>query len=120
MSEVLVTAGGLVVILFIIWWFWFSQPRAILVNGSTALRILVKDGAYQPAALQVPAGHALTLTFIREDATACAEKVVFADLDLSVDLPLNQLVAVPLPALSPGRYEFTCQMGMYRGSLVAA
>ena len=120
MSEILVSIGGLVAIALIVWWFWLSRPRAAHVVSSNALRILVKDGSYQPAALAVPAGRALTLTFIRQDVTPCAEKVVFAEFGLSADLPLNRPVVITVPALTPGRHEFTCQMGMYRGSLVAA
>ena len=119
MSEILVTIGGLAAIGLIVWWFWLSRPQAAHVDTPGAIRILVKDGTYQPAALEVPAGQALTLTFIRQDVTPCAEKVVFGDLGISLDLPLNHPAAVALPALSPGRHEFTCQMGMYRGTLVA-
>ena len=118
--DMLVNLIGLALVGLIVWWFWLSRPRAAHVVSSNALRILVKDGSYQPAALAVPAGRALTLTFIRQDVTPCAEKVVFFDLGLSVDLPLNHPVTLALPALSPGRHEFTCQMGMYRGALVAA
>jgi plastocyanin domain-containing protein len=119
MSEILVILGGLAAIGLIVWWFWLSRPRATHVNTPDNIRIEVKDGTYQPAALQVPVGQALTLTFIRQDVTPCAEKVIFADLGLSVDLPLNRPVTLTLPALTAGRHEFTCQMGMYRGSLVA-
>jgi plastocyanin domain-containing protein len=120
MSETLVSIAGLAAIALIVWWFWLSRPRAAHLDSLNAIRILVKDGAYQPAALEVPAGQALTLTFVRQDASPCAEKVMFAELGISADLPLNRPISVTLPALSPGRHEFTCQMGMYRGSLVAA
>jgi plastocyanin domain-containing protein len=119
MSEILVTLGGLAAIGWITWWFWLSRPRAARASSNDSIHIEVKDGTYQPAALQVPAGQALALTFTRQDATRCAEKVIFADLGLSVDLPLHRPVTIALPALTAGRHEFTCQMGMYRGSLFA-
>lgn len=118
MSELLVTLGGLVAIVVIIWWFWFSKPKAMHINVEQTISIMVKDGTYQPAALEVPAGRALTLNFTRHDATPCAEKVLFADLGLGADLPLGKTTSVQLPALKPGSYEFTCQMGMYRGHLI--
>ena len=53
-------------------------------------------------------------------APALARKqVVFDKLGLSEDLPLGKPKDVRLPAVAPGEYEFTCQMGMYRGVLVA-
>lgn len=119
MTEILVTAGGILAIASIIWWFWLSAPKAVHASATQSIQIRVKDGTYQPAALEVPAGKALTLTFRREDATPCAERVAFADLGLSADLPLGKSVNIALPALKPGRYEFTCQMGMYRGWLIA-
>lgn len=119
MSEILVNIGGFAAIALTVWWFWLSQPRAAQVDMQQSSHILVKDGTYQPAALEVPAGRALTLTFIRQDAAPCAEKVVFADLGITLDLPLNKPVSVTLPGLAPGDHAFTCQMGMYRGRLVA-
>ena len=119
MSEIIVTLGGIAAITLIAWWFWLSKPKAEHINAQQAIDIQVKDGVYQPAALEVPAGQALTLRFTRHDATPCAEKVVFGDLGISADLPLGKMQSVTLPPLKPGQYEFTCQMGMYRGRLVA-
>ncbi|HSI23066.1 MAG TPA: cupredoxin domain-containing protein [Methylophilaceae bacterium] len=119
MSELFVTLGGLAAIGLIAWWFWLSSPKAEHSSAQQPIDIQVKDGVYQPAALDVPAGQALTLRFTRHDATPCAEKVVFGDLGISAELPLGKARSVTLPPLKPGQYEFTCQMGMYRGRLVA-
>lgn len=120
MSAMIVTAGGILAIILIVWWFWLSTPRAVHRNAQHPIAILVKDGVYQPALLEVPAGQAVTLRFTRQDATPCAEKVVFSALDIVADLPLGQAQTVMLPALKAGSYEFTCQMGMYRGRLIAS
>jgi plastocyanin domain-containing protein len=119
MSFWVVTLTAIAVIGLIVWWFWLSKPRATRVAGQTIIEIRVKDGTYQPAAIEVAAGQALNLKFVREDATPCAEKVVFADLGITTDLPLNQAKTVLIPGLTPGEHEFTCQMGMYRGRLIA-
>lgn len=118
MSALLVTVGGFAAIALIVWWFWLSSPQAAHLSAQQPIDILVKDGVYQPAALEVPAGAPLTLRFTRHDATPCAEKVVFGELGISADLPLGKAQSVSLPALKPGQYEFTCQMGMYRGRLI--
>lgn len=119
MMEIIVAAGGIVLIGLIIWWFWLSSAKAAHADAGTSIEILVKDGTYQPAAVEVPAGQPLQLDFLRLDATPCAEKVVFNDLAVTVDLPLGQAQTVSLPPLKPGIHEFTCQMGMYRGRLIA-
>lgn len=119
MNEIMVTLGGLLVIALIVWWFWLSTPKAMLVAINQAIEIRVEGGAYQPAVIEIPAGKPFTLRFVRIDATPCAEKVVFGDLTISADLPLNKPHEIALPALQPGIHEFTCQMGMYRGKLIA-
>lgn len=119
MSEIFVTIAGLILIALIIWWFWLSTPKAVQADENAPLEIQVKDGAYQPAAVEVPAGQPVNVSFLREDATPCAEKVVFADLGITADLPLGRSLSISIPALKPGTYEFTCQMGMYRGRLIA-
>lgn len=119
MSALFVTLGGAAAIAFIVWWFWLSRPKAASIKAERSALIRVEDGTYQPAALEVSSGQSMTLTFIRRDATPCAEKVIFPALGLTVDLPLDKPIAVALPPLAPGQYAFTCQMGMYRGTLIA-
>ena len=119
MNEILVTVGGLLAIIGIVWWFWLSTPKAVHAAINQVIEIRVEGGAYQPAAIETSAGKPLTLRFIRTDATPCAEKVMFGDLGISADLPIGKPHDVALPALHPGVYEFTCQMGMYRGKIVA-
>jgi plastocyanin domain-containing protein len=119
MSEMMVSIAGLILIALVAWWFWFSTPQAAHTEADTSVEIQVKDGTYQPAAVEVVAGQPLSLRFVRHDATPCAEKVVFISLGISAELPLGRMQDIHLPALKPGMYEFTCQMGMYRGRLIA-
>ena len=119
MSELIVTSAGVLAIILIAWWFWFSAPRAARAASRQPIDILVQDGTYQPAAIEVQAGQALTLRFMRLDATPCAEKVLFGDLGVSADLPLGKPRTISLGPLEAGTHEFTCQMGMYRGRLIA-
>ena len=119
MSELIVTVAGLILVALIIWWFWLSTPKAAHAEKDAAVEIAVKDGTYQPAVIEVKAGEPLNLNFLRHDATPCAEQIVFAQLGISADLPLGRVQTIHLPALQPGTYDFTCQMGMYRGRLIA-
>ena len=48
----------------------------------------------------------------------CAEKVVFDDLGIADDLPIGQPVELTITPKQPGEYSFTCQMQMFRGTLV--
>jgi len=113
----LINLFGLLLIAFIIWWFWIYKPKAVSID-SNIIKVVVDNGIYQPSRIQLPMGQSVTLQFLRKDASPCAATVVFADLDISEDLPLNQAKDITLPPLTSGEYPFSCQMQMYRGTLV--
>ena len=112
----LVNLTGLVLIGLIVWWFWLYRPREVRSSGGR-LRIVVGEGTYQPARVELPAAAPAILEFLRQDPSPCAEVVVFPALGLSAELPLDRVVSVRLPPLTPGRYVFHCQMQMYRGEV---
>lgn len=119
MSAWLINLAGILLIGLIIWWFWLSRP-ALQKAASDTIEIVVENGVYTPARIEIPANRALTLRFLRRDASPCAEKVEFDTLGISEDLPLGASREVRLPPLPAGEVEFTCQMKMYRGMLVVA
>ena len=108
---------GLLAIGLVAWWFWFYKPTTISTSDSDIV-IIVDSGSYTPAHLTLPANKPTTLTFLRKDASPCAEVVMIPSLDINETLPLNQVITVDLPALEPGEYPFHCQMQMYRGMLI--
>jgi len=115
--NILINLLGLGLIGFIVWWFWLARPEARKMTKDEAITIIVDGGTYTPARIELSAGKPVQLTFIRKDAGPCAAQVVFGDLDLSFDLAVDEPTPVQLPPLKAGEYEFTCQMGMYRGAL---
>ena len=119
MNAWLVDLVGLALIGLIVWWFWLSRPKAARVAGSQPIEIVVADGVYTPARIEVPAGKPVTLRFLRKDPSPCAEKALFDSLGVSADLPVGKPLDVTVTPPHPGEYEFTCQMRMYRGALVA-
>lgn len=117
MSSAAVNLAGLLAIALIVWWFWLSTPRAQRRSGGV-IDVIVADGVYSPARIEVPAGQPVSLRFLRKDPSPCAEQVIFDDLQLSRELPLDTPVELKLNVPAPGEYPFTCQMKMYRGTLV--
>jgi len=117
MSAWLVNAAGVALIVSIVWWFWLVKPAAKRAEGGM-IDVLVADGVYTPARIEVASGQPVRLRFLRKDPSACAEKVIFADLGVAADLPLGQPVDVTVAPPQPGEYPFTCQMQMYRGALI--
>lgn len=118
MSTILVNLAALLLLGFIIGWFWLSKPRAKQVATGEPIEIIVDDGVYTPARIKVPVGKPVTLRFIRQDASPCAEKVLFDDFGISAELPIGKPHDLTLTPKQRGEFEFTCQMRMYRGKLV--
>lgn len=113
----IVNLAGILLIIYIIWWFWFSHKKAMRINNAIIL-IEVKNGVYLPSRIEVPANQNITLEFFRKDASPCSEYVVFDALNIHVQLPFNKKHKIVLGKLQPGKYAFTCQMQMYRGELI--
>lgn len=116
-SSILFNTIAIALIIAVIWWFFGNKIKPAI---SKTNKVLVKDGIYQPAAIQIPANREVKLTFQREDEAACAATVVFDGLDLAVDLPLHKEVEITLPPQKEGEITFACQMNMYRGKIVVA
>jgi plastocyanin domain-containing protein len=118
MSAWVINLLGVIAIGLIVWWFWLSHRRAQRAEVDRPIEIIVDDGVYTPSRIEVPLGKPVTLRFIRRDAGPCAEKVLFDDFNISSDLPVGRPYDISFVPDKPGEHEFTCQMRMYRGSLV--
>lgn len=110
---------GVLLIAGIVWWFWLYKPNEATTESGKLL-VTVENGVYQPARLNIPSGQPTQLRFLRKENSPCAGTVVFADLNISEELPINKETVIHLPALTSGNYSFTCQMQMYRGELVVS
>jgi plastocyanin domain-containing protein len=79
------------------------------------------EHGFTPTSFELPSGGAgshATVTFVRTTDKTCATEVVFPDLNITKDLPLNQVVAVDLPTDTAKRLTFQCGMAMYKGAVV--
>jgi plastocyanin domain-containing protein len=108
---------GLLLIALIVWWFWIYKPQAVLADKNI-ITVVVDNGTYEPPRIRLATGQGTTLRFYRKDVSPCAATVIFADIDISEELPLNKPKDINLPPLATGEYTFTCQMQMYRGELI--
>ena len=120
-AQVLVTLAGLLLIGGIVWFFWLGKEegtRAALTSGGYQEATILVKGGYTPGVIRVEHGRPVRLTFRREEASPCSEMVVFDAFGKAVRLPEGQLVPVEFLPDQPGRYPFTCGMGMLRGTLI--
>lgn len=108
---------GLVLIGLIVWWFWIAKPKSFITDKDS-IEIIVENGVYTPARIEATVGKLIRLKFFRKDPGPCAEQVVFTDFNISETLPLEQEIEIQLTPMQAGEFSFTCQMQMYRGTLV--
>ncbi len=117
MNTFLVNASGLILIALILWWFIFKKPKATRITNNT-IDIKVHNGVYDPPVIRAKKGTPLHLRFLRQDDSPCSAIVIFARLNISTELPHNKIQEISITINEAGAYEFTCQMGMYRGTLI--
>jgi plastocyanin domain-containing protein len=120
-AQLAVTLAGLLAVLWVNWYF-FLAGRAVAVAeasgaGPQRVRIEVKGG-YTPAVVRVRAGEPVRLEFYRDETSGCTEEVVLPDFGIRTFLPPHRTTPVSFTP-APGSYEFTCGMGMVRGTIIA-
>ena len=116
--SILINSFAITIIFFIIWWFWLSKTKISKAIHSNEFDITVDNGVYVPSVIEAETGKPLILRLFRNDPNPCAEKIIFNELNVNKDLPLHVETTLKLDVEQPGEYEFTCQMGMYRGRLI--
>ena len=111
--------SGLAIIGFIIWWFWLAKsPNQAIATEAASITVIVANGVYDPEIIRTQINQKISLTFMRKDPSPCAAKVIFQDFDISADLPPEKPYNISFTPNKIGEFEFTCQMGMYRGKLI--
>jgi plastocyanin domain-containing protein len=121
LTNSIVLLVGIALIGAIIWFFWGprkSGVRAAVTSGGYQEAMVLVKGGYTPDVLLVQHGKPVRLNFRREETAACSEMVVFNDFGKSARLPTGETVPIEFLPEKPGEYEFTCQMGMFRGKLI--
>jgi plastocyanin domain-containing protein len=120
-AQLLVTAAGLLGVLWINWYFFLARPAATVVaaaqGGVQRVRVAVKGG-YSPAVIRVRAGVPVRLEFHRDETNTCTEEVVIPDFGIRTFLPPHRTTLVDFTP-GQGTFEFTCGMGMVRGTIIA-
>jgi plastocyanin domain-containing protein len=85
---------------------------------SSNVKVTANENGYSPSSVTIAKGQPASIEFVRTTDKTCAREVVFPDLNIKKDLPLNTPVTVTLPAGEAKTYTFQCGMAMYKGSVV--
>lgn len=120
-DQIIVTLGGLALIGWIAWYFWFSEKKSTKVetteSGMQEVVIKVKGG-YSPDVITVEKGRPVRLNFRREETALCSEQVLFPDFNKQATLTPFKTVAVEFTPDKSGEFDFQCGMGMLHGKII--
>lgn len=110
------------------------RPFALLIAASLALVLVavgcggggvqkrvaveVTQDGFVPKEITAKVGQPITLVVTRKTDLTCAKQIVFADLGVSKDLPMNQAVEVTVTPTQAGDLRFACDMDMVAGKLI--
>ena len=121
-TQIVVTLLGLAGVAWINWYFFLADRGAAVAatvgaGGVQRVRVEVKGG-YAPAVVRVRAGAPVRLEFHRDETSSCSEEIVLPDFGIRTYLPAHRTTPVSFTP-AEGTYEFTCGMGMLRGTIIA-
>ena|SRR5258708_40309034 len=113
-SQLLVSISGVILIIFVYWFFLLKSFKEVKVIGSVEIEV---NGGYKPEIITVPHGQTTSLTFYRTDPTSCLEEVVIPDFNIKKFLPLKNRVTIEIHPNTIGEVNFNCSMNMYHGKI---
>ena len=98
-----------------------SSSGSMLAEVTGQLRVVANQHGFSPSSLALPRGapgSKTSISFVRTTDNTCATEVVFPELDVKKDLPLDTPVSVDVPTDTARTLTFQCGMAMYKGALV--
>jgi len=114
MDKIIVTAGGLAVIVGMYWFFFGKKEESMKASDTWNIHV---EGGYKPNTITINQGKPATLTFIRTDSNRCLEEIIFPDYKIKEYLPLNIPITITLPPKKKGVSGFYCGMNMFHGRI---
>jgi plastocyanin domain-containing protein len=83
-----------------------------------SVNIEANEKGFTPSSFEVKKGSPATLIFRRTSNATCATQVVFPELGITKDLPLNVPVPIEVPTGDGRTLVFQCGMGMFKGKIL--
>ncbi len=119
-NEIIVVVGGIVAILFVLWYFFGERERIAASVGQSGVQEIeiTIHGGYSPDVIVVREGMPVRLNFYRDETTSCSEQVIFGDFGIARSLPAYKTTPVEFTPNKRGEFTFTCGMNMLRGKLI--
>lgn len=89
-------------------------------GGGVKERVTVEvtNEGFVPKEIAAKVGQPITLVVTRKTDMTCAKQIIFADLGVEKELPMNEAVEVTVTPTKSGDLRFACSMDMIAGKLV--
>lgn len=94
-----------------------DTTAASVEDGRQTVEITAHTGSYSPGNVDVRSDVPTTLVVRSDNAQGCVRSFLIPDHEVEEILPVNGETRIDLGALSPGRLDYSCGMGMYTGTL---
>jgi sulfite exporter TauE/SafE/plastocyanin len=94
-----------------------STAGSAIKNGVQQVVIQAKSNGYSPNYVRVKAGVPVNLTLQTKDTYTCASYFSLKAFGIKLQLGPTDSQSVAFTPTQPGKYQFTCSMGMYKGIL---
>lgn len=94
-----------------------ANPSTKTVGGVQVADITVFPNGYSPSSVQVKAGTPVRLNLTPSGGLGCTAGFRIPKLGITKTLVQGQTTPVEFTPQSPGKYTWTCSMGMFRGEL---
>jgi plastocyanin domain-containing protein len=95
-----------------------EPPIPAAPPGVQQTKVIVDGKGFTPAEVKVEKGKPASLVFVRTTDSTCAKEVVFPELKLQKELPLNTPVTIDVPTTEARTLTFQCGMAMYKSSVL--
>lgn|SRR3989344_4124357 len=122
MEKIIITLGGLGLIIGI-YWFFFGKKSGEAGSGSAREEArdswnIIVEGGYRPTTITLPRGKKSTITFTRKDPNSCLEDIIIEDFKIKQFLPLNKPVTITISPARSGTFSMHCAMNMFHGNII--
>lgn len=88
------------------------------VSKAQTVRVELGENGYQPRSFKLKKGVPARVTFVRRIEETCGKEISLPEYNIRRELPLNKPVTVEFTPTKAGEFNFTCGMGMLRGTVV--
>ncbi len=88
------------------------------VKSVQSATVTLTDNGYQPSSLKLRPGVPARVTFVRRIEETCGTEIALPAYNIRRALPLNEPVVVEFTPDKAGEFNFTCGMGMLRGTVI--